>query len=147
LCTILQTIFSPLALIAVGIAWASATDGDDADAIEGGGHVTSKDWVVARGRWTYDGGHTGWAEVHATRTVQKINKYDVPTDETGFTDYQKRWCDRLCEVPPGNTGQSLTPQQQTVVDNQNKPENGWVLHPDIDGCDPGEPHEPSPPLH
>jgi len=151
LCTVLQTIFAPLALIAVGIAWANADDGNDADAVEGGGHVNSKDWVVLRGRWAYDGGHSGYAEVHATRTVQKINKYDVPAGDAEFRKYQKRWCEKLSEVPHVvDTGvHPLTPEQQAVADNQKKPENGWVLHPEVDGCDPERPDEPSPipPVH
>ena len=148
LCVILQKILSPLALIAVAIAWAAADDGSDADSLVGGGHVESKDWVVARGRWAYDGGHTGWAEVHATRTVQKINKYDVPTDVTAFRDYQTRWCDALSEVPHSNASglPPLTPKQQAVADNQKAPENQWVLHPDIDGCEPVA-QPPNDPLH
>jgi hypothetical protein len=140
LCTVLQTIFAPLALIAVGIAWAAASDGSDADAIVGGGHVTSKDWVVVRGRWAYDGGHSGWSEIHATRIVQKIDKYDVPTDAAKFRDYQKRWCELLSEVPHVDVNglKPLTPEQQAVADNQGAPENHWVLHPAIDGCDPGD---------
>ena len=99
LCVVLQTIFAPLALVAVAIAWATATDGSDSDALVGGGHVASKDWVVVRGRWSYDGGHEGWNEVHATRIVQKIDRGDVPTDPTKFRAYLKRWCERLSEVP------------------------------------------------
>ncbi len=143
LCTVLQTIFSPLALIAVGIAWAAAKDGSDSDALVGGGHVDGKEWVVVRGRWAYDGGHSGWSEVHATRIVQKIDRNDVPTDSTRFRDYQKRWCERLSEVPhvevPGV--HPLTPEQQTVADNQQAPENQWVLHPEVDGCAP-DPRNP-----
>ncbi len=142
LCTVLQTIFAPLALIAVGIAWAAAKGGADTDAVVGGGHVASKDWVVVRGRWAYDGGHSGWSEVHATRIVQKVNSYDVPTDVLGFRAYQKRWCERLSEVPhvdvPGV--HPLTPEQQAVADNQGAPEHQWVLHPEIDGCEPDDSH-------
>jgi len=131
-----------VALIAVGIAWAAATDGSDADAIVGGGHVISKDWVVLRGRWAYDGGHSGWSEIHATRIVQKIDKYDVPTDVLKFREYQKRWCELLSEMPHVDVNglKPLTPEQQAVADNQNAPENQWVLHPEIDGCDPGDGH-------
>ncbi|MBS1133678.1 MAG: hypothetical protein H6R02_819 [Burkholderiaceae bacterium] len=145
LCSVLQTIFAPLALIAVGIAWAAADDGNDADAVVGGGHVATKDWVVLRGRWAYDGGHTGWAEVHATRYVQKIDRFDVPTDPTRFSAYQKSWCERLSEVPHGDDPAThpLTPAQQTVADNQQSPENQWVLHPDVDGCEPDDPHKPA----
>ena len=143
LCSVLQTIFAPLALIAVGIAWAAADDGDDASAVVGGGHVASKDWVVLRGRWAYDGGHSGWCEVHATRTVQKIDRGDVPMDTAGFRDYQKRWCDRLSEIPHvEEVGvHPLTPAQQAVADNQRAPENQWVLHPEIDGCQPDDRHD------
>ena len=49
LCTILQTIFAPLALIAVGVAWAAAQDGTASDALEGGGTINSKDQVIVRG--------------------------------------------------------------------------------------------------
>jgi hypothetical protein len=142
LCIVLQTIFAPLALIAVGIAWAAATDGSDSDALVGGGHVNSKDWVVLRGRWAYDGGHSGWAEVHATRIVQKIDRAGVPMDPVEFRAYLKRWCERLSEVPRVvDTGlHILTPEQQAVADNQRAPENQWVLHPEIDGCEPDDPH-------
>jgi hypothetical protein len=141
LCVVLQTIFAPLALAAVAIAWAAATDGSDSDALVGGGHVASKEWVVVRGRWAYDGGHTGWNEVHATRIVQKIDRGDVPTDPTEFRAYLTRWCERLSEVPhvedPGV--HPLTPEQQAVADNQQAPENRWVFHPEVDGCEP-DPH-------
>jgi hypothetical protein len=33
--------------------------------------------------------------------------------------------------------------KQAVADNQAEPVNQWVLHPEIDGCDPGEPHDAS----
>jgi hypothetical protein len=142
LCVVLQTIFAPLALAAVAIAWAAATDGSDSDALIGGGHVDSKDWVVVRGRWAYDGGHTGWSEVHPTRIVQKIDHSDVPTDPNEFRAYLTRWCERLSEVPhdedPGV--HPLTPEQQTVADNQQAPENQWVFHPEVDGCEPDDPH-------
>ena len=144
LCVVLQTIFAPIALAAVAAAWAAAKDGDDADALVGGGHVASKDWVVVRGRWTYDAGHSGWNEVHATRIVQKIDRNDVPMDAKGFKDFQNRWCERLSEVPhiddPGL--HPLSPEQQAVADNQAAPENQWALHPAVDGCEPDEPPPP-----
>jgi hypothetical protein len=141
LCTILQTIFAPLALIAVGVAWAAAQDGTASDALEGGGTVNSKDKVIVRGRWAYDGGHTGWSEIHATRIVQKVE--NIPNDLKAFEDFRERWCERLSEVPhvaPVSVHPvdqpPLTPPQQTVYDNQQKPENQWTLHPEVDGCEP-----------
>jgi hypothetical protein len=143
LCVILQTLFAPFALAAVAIAWAAASDGDPADALIGGGTISAREWVVARGRWVYDGGHDGYNEMHATRVVQKISRDNVPMDPVGFRNYWKTWCERLSEVPHVlDSGlHPLTPEQQAVADNQNKPENQWVLHPEVDGCTP-EPNDP-----
>jgi hypothetical protein len=141
LCTILQTIFAPLALIAVGIAWAAARDGTASDALEGGGTINSKDKVIVRGRWAYDGGHTGWPEIHATRIVQKVE--NIPNDLKAFEAFREHWCELLSEVPhviPADVHPAdqppLTPPQQTVYDNQQKPENQWTFHPEVDGCEP-----------
>ena len=105
--------------------------------------------MIAGGRWAYDGGHDGYNEFHATRTVQKVAY--VPKDTAGFADYYKRWCNEKSKVPntdpdgnspPGSTpkssqpGPTLTPKQRETYQNQQRPENQWVLHPDVDGCDP-----------
>jgi len=134
--TPLQTIFSPFALAALAAAWAAAQDGSPADALQGGGTISNKDWLIVRGRWTYDGGHTGWNEVHATRTVQKV--YNVPNSPAEFEDFRERWCKRMSEVPhvdsPGV--RPLEPGEQTTYDDQQRPENQWRMHPDLDGCEP-----------
>jgi hypothetical protein len=136
LCVILQTIFSPFALAALAVAWAAAQDGSPADALQGGGTISNKDWLIVRGRWTYDGGHSGWNEVHATRTVQKV--FNVPNTPAEFESFRERWCQRMSEVPhvdsPGV--RPLEPGEQTAYDNQQRPENRWRLHPDLDGCEP-----------
>ena len=148
-CKIIQILMSPLILIAIAKAWAGAKDGDPADALEGGGTIASKDQVIAGGRWVYDGGHDGYNEFHATRIVQKVAY--VPKDPAGFAEFHKRWCDEHGKVPhtdpagnsqPGSTpkgaapGPPLTPKQRETYDNQQKPENQWVLHPAVDGCEP-----------
>jgi len=117
--------------------------------LQGGGTVSSKEWVVVRGRWTFDSGHDGWNEIHATRIVQKIDRADVPMDPNGFRDYWKRWCTRLSEVPQViDAGlHPLTPEQQAVADNQAQPENQWVMHPEVDGCvHNGDHNDPPPPI-
>ena len=88
--------------------------------------------------------------MHATRTVQKVAY--IPNDAAGFADFHKRWCNEQNKVPhtnpAGNSpagstpkgappGPPLTPKQRDTYENQQKPENQWVLHPDVDGCDPG----------
>jgi hypothetical protein len=136
LCTILQTIFAPLALLAALAAWALSSSGKIADALEGGGTVGPKDDVIVRGRWAYDGGHEGWNEIHATRVVQKVE--NIPGDAALFDDFLKRWCTRLPEVPNADPN-GTRPQDANAAatyDAQARPENSWVLHPAVDGCLP-----------
>jgi hypothetical protein len=143
LCKIIQSITAPLALAAVIKAWIDATGGSAADALADpeAGEVKIGQMVVLRGRWAYDGGHDGYNEVHAVRTLQRVGY--VPTGAAEFNDFQNRWCEKLAEVPPPrpvDTGVhpvDMTPAQQTVDDNQRRPENRWEEHPAIDGCDPG----------
>ncbi len=142
LCTILQTVFAPLALLAALAAWATAADGEIGDALEGGGTVGPREDVIVRGRWTYDGGHQGYNEIHATRIVQKVQ--NIPADPAQFDDFLKRWCASLSVTPhadpagarPADAGAAAT------FDAQQRPENRWVLHPAIDGCVPDIPPPP-----
>ena len=57
----------------------AAADGSASDAFEGGGTISSTDWVMGSCRWVFNGGHDGWNEMHATRVVRKIDEVDVPT--------------------------------------------------------------------
>src|SRR5205085_6714022 len=61
---LLLTPLLPLLATAVGVAWASARDGDidDPRVGDGGGELHLGDLVVATGRWVYDAGHKGWNE-------------------------------------------------------------------------------------
>ncbi|MEP7110228.1 MAG: hypothetical protein ABI760_19690, partial [Ferruginibacter sp.] len=100
-----------------------------------------KDQVIVRGRWTYDGGHSGYNEVHATRTIQKV--FYVPQNPVEFEKFRQQWCDRMSEIPHVelNGLKPLTPPAQATYDNQQQPENQWTLHPDVDGCTPDDrPH-------
>lgn len=141
-CVVLQSLFAPIILAALAVAWANADDGNPADAMEGGGTIGAKDRIILRGRWAYDGGHAGYNEVHATRVVQKI--YNMPQDPKQFESFRQDWCKRMGEIPrvesPGL--HPLTPAEQATHDNQQKPENQWVIHPDVDGCAPEPAGEP-----
>jgi hypothetical protein len=148
-CTVLQTIFAPLALLAALAAWAAASSGKIGDALEGGGRIEPRNDVIVRGRWAYDGGHQGWHEIHATRIVQKVE--NIPPDPALFADFLARWCARLSEVPnvdePGTRPRNA-PAAAAAFDAQARPENAWVLHPEIDGCVPADaPPQPGPNLH
>jgi hypothetical protein len=146
-CTVLQSLLAPLALANAIRAWLDATGGSQESALAdpAAGVIKPKEFVVVKGRWAFDGGHDGYNEIHAVRVLQKVHY--VPQTAAEFAAFQKEWCERLGEVPHVDAGaepKDLTPGQQTVYDNQQKPENGWVLHPEIDGCEPGD-RNPDPP--
>lgn len=151
-CTIIETAvaiaLAPLMLLAAAVAWAEAAVVDELFVT---GPVSRRvelgESVIVTGVWTWDGGHSGWNEFHATHTLQKIV---LPTRATaGFPadqarQFVERWCGLVAQVPPplGHNGQPLTtmtPEQQDTYDRQQQPENQWVFHPDIDGCQPDEP--------
>ena len=162
LCDVLNFIISIFLgipkLIAAAAAWALAKDGKLSDAYDDkGGELLFGDSIVVRGRWVYDGGHDGYNEIHAVRTVQKTPAAPL-NDEAKFKAFHDDWCRELGKVPPGEPppagtsstpatgGSPLTPAQQATRDAQSRPENRWTYHPAIDGCAtaPGGPH---PDLH
>ena len=148
LCDLLNLIISLFLaipkLIAAAAAWALAKDGKLSDAYDGkGGDIAFGDLIVVKGRWAYDGGHDGYNEIHAVRTVQKT----PASDAAGFIAFHDQWCAELGKVPPGGAppvpgtssttgGASMTPAQQATHDAQARPENRWTYHPAIDGCVP-----------
>jgi len=82
----------------------------------------------------YDAGHSGWNEIHPVRFVQKLTGVVDPRyqgmgkADAALVDAFKKevldvWCFR--------SGESSDP---LVVAAQQDPENGWHIHPDIDGC-------------
>jgi hypothetical protein len=122
--------------------------------------------VVVTGRWVWDAGHAGHTELHPVKAFQRVQ---VPPEFRGGHDpraplppeirsaieaFHDRWCRLVREAPPfdprhpeGLVGAllgELTPEQRAVYERQQHHENGWVIHPDIDGCAP--PAEP-PPIH
>jgi hypothetical protein len=150
LCDILNFVISLFLsipkLIAAAVAWALAEDGKLSDAYDGrGGDILFGESIVLRGRWAYDGGHDGYNEIHAVRTVQKTCG-PAPLDAADFKLFHDQWCAELAKVPPGATrgtagtstsgDKPLTPAQQETRDAQARPENRWTLHPAIDGCTP-----------
>jgi hypothetical protein len=141
ICKIIQSVLSPIILAALMVAWAAAKDGDQKDALldPNAGEVGPKDMVIMSGRWAFDGGHSGYNEMHAVRTLQRID--NVPGPGKAFEAFLNRWCEHMDETPPGPgpTGMSvppMTPKQSDTQDRQRRPENIWQFHPLIDGCLP-----------
>jgi hypothetical protein len=153
-CFALDLVLAPILTAAIAIAWANADDGDYADALVGGGQLALGDLVVATGRWVYDAGHQGWNELHPGMSIQLIShdqadydSLDIPVAPLDFLAWRGTWCDAIANVPPyappGTQPTDMTPQQTATYVSQLAPENQWIFHPSVDGCDPG--HEPPPP--
>jgi hypothetical protein len=136
ICTVESLAKAPLILTAVAKAWLAAKGGDIGDVLEGGGTIEVGDYVVVTGRWVWDGGHSGWNELHPLKRIQKV---DPETYVWGdFDDYHQRWCDQIGKAPPaadpGEVPEGMTPEQEAVWESQRSPENLWDLHPSVDGC-------------
>jgi hypothetical protein len=145
---LLLTPLLPLLAAALGVAWASARDGNiDDPRVGDGGELHFGDLVVATGRWVYDAGHKGWNEFHPLKIIQRIDEKSY--DDGNIDDLRKRWCGLLANVPPftppgDNAPDGMTSGQTGTWTNQRQPENQWILHPDLDGCRGSSPNPPPP---
>lgn len=138
LCNIIATLLAPIILAALAIAWAAGAD-DNRD-VDGAGSLNRGECILIRGRWAYDAAHSGWNEIHAVHTVQRIP--DGTCDWGEFQKVRNRWCEEAGKAPPDDpTGQKpkgMTPAQDQVYTARLRPENRWVFHPLVDGCKPAE---------
>lgn len=154
ICTIVETLITialaPLIAAAAAAAWESSAIFDElANTGPISRSVSLGEPVIVTGTWTWDGGHSGWNELHPTLTLQKIVLPESATagfptaDAKAFVD---RWCGLVSQAPPrtGEAQQPLTPAQQDTQDRQQQPENGWRFHPAIDGCAPNQPPDDPP---
>lgn len=119
------------------------------------------DVYVVTGRWTWDAGHAGHTEFHPVKTIQRLQRDELPGLLGGHDprqplplevvdrvrDVRDRWCRLVQEAPPpglpfGPAGLTppqvavLTPPQLQVHAEQLRPEHQWSIHPLIDGCLP-----------
>ncbi len=160
---------APAIAAAFAAAWEAAQIYDDAF-ITGpvAKQIKVGDQVVVSGRFTWDAGHSGHTELHPVKAIQKVRI--VPELSGGYDprtplpsniadrvrELRDRWCHFVEEAPPPpdpfNFGRlsppqlgALNPAQQAVYVNQQQPENGWTVHPLVDGCAPGENPPPSGP--
>jgi hypothetical protein len=90
------------------------------------------DLLVVKGEWIYDSGHDGWNEIHPIRHCQKIGTWygNWPFDTKSAL---KSWCGAIDAASSALT-----------VENQQKPENQWEIHPVIDGCETSKKNEDTP---
>ncbi len=142
-CLIAAAIWLAVTAAAVAIAWAATHNGDindvydsasgelrAADPITGEGGAV----ILVKGDWVYDAGHSGWNENHPVRHVQKLTddidniyqgmaKADPDLVEKFKKEVLDVWCFHVRE-PDDEDGKKA----------QEDPENGWKIHPHIDGC-------------
>jgi hypothetical protein len=107
----------------------------------GKGHI-----VVVQGVWVYDSLHPGWNEIHAVHACQimgamsladdltssqvpeptwpVVNGFDLST-ASGVKAAHDTWCAAITKAGGAQTGGS-----------KQNPQNYWVIHPIIDGCNP-----------
>ena len=92
------------------------------------------------GTWIFDSAHTGWNELHPVLHCQKILKPVTHADLVSGNPWKSQpelsspgriqgLLQHFCNL--SNAGS--TPRTRS---NQSKPENGWIIHPSVDGCAP-----------
>lgn len=130
-----------LALVVIGIgALAGLTDSSaESDVTNQVGALTAGvDVLLISGTWVWDGGHIpqGWNELHPVLFAEKIAQV-APSDLAAGTPWAA-----LPQFSPGNLEATLaelcglvaTAQDPNTQTQQQLPENGWQLHPLVDGC-------------
>ena len=135
-CAVIMAVAAIVAVVGVIVALNDKGSPSDANAELTELHTNDPtgigaDILLVRGRWVYDSLHDGWNELHPVLYAQKIGTWGGSWgfDARAATD---AWCDAVGEaVSPLTKGE------------QEKPENQWTIHPDVDGCEPDE--EPAPP--
>lgn len=152
-CFVLRLLAFPFTTTFIAEAWANARDGNYHDAMDGNGDLKIGDLVLVKGRWAFDAGHKGYNEIHAVATIQKIPEPagdlakpfpsaepDPDADLTKFGEFYEKWCGLASEAPPGDDvgrpPDGMTAAQATIYAAQQRPENHYQLHPDVDGCRP-----------
>jgi hypothetical protein len=139
-CLVAMLVVLIITAVTMAIVWAATHNGALSDVMDpaSGELVSADDFgnggdvVLVRGDWVYDAGHDGWNEIHPVRHAQKIQvddkfmgtaKADADLVAAFRREVYEPWC---LEV-----GKSEDP---LVVVEQQKPSNGWQIHPSIDGC-------------
>ncbi len=103
------------------------------------------DILLVKGTWVYDSAHEGWNEIHPIKQCLKIGTMldqqwkEVQTfegqvqDIPDVTAYVNNWCTLLA-----------TSTLPATIANQGQPQNQWIVHPLVDGCQPAG--GPPPPI-
>lgn len=124
-----------LAVLITGIVVALNDTGSPSDAgapseLHDGTDGNKPDVVVVFGTWIYDSAHDGWNELHPIKQCQRIGEWNG----SWSADWEQTR-DTQCSL----IQQAMDP---ATVGAQGLPQNGWTIHPLVDGCDPDVTHSP-----
>jgi hypothetical protein len=132
-CLVLSLI--ALAIVAIG-ALIAQTDSSPNITVSGSVIHPGQDVLFVMGRWVLDSAHSGWNELHPVISAQKLSPVKHENVVTGnpwigteFADPVKlnRKLKAMCDLT-NEAGLALT------VAAQAQPQNGWTIHPLVDGC-------------
>ncbi|MET7767506.1 hypothetical protein [Nocardia sp. NPDC005366] len=129
------------------------------------------DILFVAGTWVYDSAHEGWNEIHPIKKCLRMGKVRYAADDVidwddaiaGFMVATGRWHfdptdsthQHVVKDSGPATGQDFrdwvaftcdrvsAAASPLTIDNQTRPEHGWLIHPQIDGCR-SETHSPPP---
>ena len=99
------------------------------------------DVVFVLGRWVYDSAHSGWNELHPVLFCQKINSVSNSDLVAGtpWASIPSLQAANIQTTLQQHCGLATTAIATATITAQAQPENGWVLHPLVDGCTPPPP--------
>jgi hypothetical protein len=85
------------------------------------------DLLFVMGSWVYDSFHDGWNELHPIKACSRVGRWDGDWPDN-FEDIIKRVLSAFGDANDPGTRQE-----------QGHPRHDWTEHPDVDGCEGGDP--------
>jgi Na+-transporting methylmalonyl-CoA/oxaloacetate decarboxylase gamma subunit len=92
-----------------------------------GGAGAGADILYVKGTWVYDTLHDGWNELHPVKVCTKQGTWDGDWEGT-------RYCSAPILLRLREAFEDAESDETRA--NQQLPEHGWRVHPDLDGCEP-----------
>ena len=106
------------------------------------------DIVYCYGRWVYDSLHSGWNEFHPLHFMIKVRAGTLtPGAPATMTQAQLAtgsWPSNLGAIKSRYDAQFKLIFTPETAATQQQPQNGWVLHPLLDGCIGNAPYQEPP---
>jgi hypothetical protein len=104
--------------------------------------------LFVMGTWVTDGGHIppAWNELHPVLFCQIIDTIPLADLQNGLTweNFPKCSAANIAQTVAGLCGLAQGQLASSTAGLQALPQNGWTIHPLVDGCTPTQP--PAPPL-